>query len=252
MRTPIPQLSVSGSLALLVVALAGGAWGRGATVPFVGCGEMDEGLYTDPPTGGDMLVDLDSGTARQIAYYKGKWTPGVFAPRGWHCLGGSGSSRERLVVSLDAIDSTDLPRLTGSAIEADRWFGGTSGRLEVAIVSSRLFPRIAASFVDQVKREGLVPDSDFERNPGVRDTVSFPSAVIARVVTPERTDGFGTEQSLLPAGAPIHSIVVLDTLSDWDLEVLRMRLETASHLEGVLLRLNQACMTQAACFGGPP
>jgi hypothetical protein len=75
------------------------------TVPFVGCKSHGEIQMFEAPRGGPKVVSMRIEAARQLAYYKAEYGPGVLAPRGWFCLGASGSGSVRLWVSPDPIDS---------------------------------------------------------------------------------------------------------------------------------------------------
>ena len=220
-------------------------------MPFVGCHEMDEGRYREAPPDRDLTVNVDSATAMLIAYYTPQSGPGVFAPRGWHCLGRRGTARNSLAVSPTPIDSAKFDLgFTGPAVEIEEWNGGTSGRFEVAILSSQLFPAMAKSFIDRVRSESVTPDSEFGRGPYINDSVSYPSPAVAEVITPGHTVGFGTEGDFVPTEAPIRAVAVLDTSAELGtLQVFRVRLTRAmTHLEAALVLLNEACMAQVCAI----
>ena len=60
-------------------------------------------------------------------------------------------------------------------------FGGTSGRFSVATYASRLFPKVLASFIEGVRNEHLVPDSEFEPREGF-EPGQLGGALIAKVL----------------------------------------------------------------------
>ena len=218
-----------------------------ATVPFVGCPEMEQGTYVAPPRTNAATVAVDSGTAQRLAYY-GSQSLGLAAPRGWHCIAFSGSSGATLLVVPTPIDTSARDTsLSGSGIEMVSWDGGTSGRFGVATYSSRLFPGVGASFVNRVKAESLVSAKEFERGPYRGDVVAYPSKLVAQVTTPANGHGFGTE-GRLAAGEAIRSIVVLDTTGEWGLTAVRIRLpRSMTSLESVLLRIDEPCGGDRQC-----
>jgi hypothetical protein len=140
------------------------------TVPFVGCPADGQAGYVAPPRGAPKVLPLESVPARAIAYYKGDDAPGVFAPRGWRCRVWYGSGGTTILVTPLPIDSAHFPppQSRGHAVELSFSDGGTSGRFRVAEYASRLFPGVAARFIEMVKSEGLEPDSAFERGPTLR------------------------------------------------------------------------------------
>ena len=218
---------------------------QGETVPFVGCRVDGMPGVSEPPQGAARIVALNRSLAQAIAFYSGEGVPGVFAPRGWHCQGWTGSAASTLIVVPASIDTAPFPPrgIHGPAVEIKVFSGGTSGRFDVAIYASRLFPRTASKFIDRVKSESLEPAEDFERGPYPNDIVRYPSNVMAEFTTPAHKTGLGTAGILAPSRDPIVGIAVLDTSGDWSLWVLRVRVP--SNLRPVapaLLGLNRHCM----------
>jgi hypothetical protein len=121
--------------------------------------------------------------------------------------------------------------------------GGTSGRFAVAGFGQLLFPRVAAEFIERVKREDLVAESDFKLGPYPSDTVTYPDSVTAEFTTPPNKAGLGTESGLAPSQEAIRGIAILDTHGDWGLTILGVRLgPNLRRVEGAILRLNRECM----------
>jgi len=105
---------------------------------------------------------------------------------------------------------------------------------------------VAAKFIKRVKSEGLEPDSAFERGPYATDSVRYPVGRVAEFRTPENRRGLGTEGILDPSPDAIRGVAVLDTLGDWGMSVLRVRLgSNLDQLEVSLLRLNRECMQES-------
>ena len=245
--TSLPSLAIFAALVCFLVAASRHQQQPHATVPFVGCPEMEQGTYVAPPKTNAATVAVDSGTAQRLAYY-GSQSLGLAAPRGWHCVAFSGSSGATLLIAPTPIDTSARDTsLAGPGIEMVSWDGGTSGRFGVAMYSSRLFQRVAASFVSRVKAESLVSAKEFERGPYPGDVVAYTSKVVAQVTTPANGHGFGTE-GRLAVGEPIRSVIVLDTTGEWGLTAVRIRLPRSMvSLESVLLRIDEPCGGDKQC-----
>jgi hypothetical protein len=123
--------------------------------------------------------------------------------------------------------------------------GGTSGRFSAATYAARLFPARAATFIQKVKDEGVVPPSDLEPEPYPMDTLRNLSDLVVEFTTPPNNRGLGTDGYLNPSQHAISGIAVLDVSDPQspNLSILRMRLEAkAEQMEHVLLRLNTECI----------
>src|SRR5438034_1529814 len=189
------------TLALAVPWTGGQAQG---TVPFVGCPADGQSGPIAPPKGQPKVVSLGDLPAGGIAYYKGQQAPGVFAPGGWHCRVWYGSSGSSVLVTPTPIDTTHFlpPKVLGPAVEMTLRFAGTSGRFGVASYASRLFPRVLARFIEGVKNEHLVPDSEFEPRQYARDSVRSVDRLVAEFTTQLGASGLGTAGLLGPSQEP--------------------------------------------------
>jgi hypothetical protein len=219
--------------------------GQPVTVPFVGCAADGMSGLIDAPEGTVKVVTLRGVPTDKIAFYKGAYSYGVFAPRNWNCLVLYGSSGSVVFVSPAGLAPSEISggKFQYPAVSIEVQDGGTSGRFAVATYASRLFPQLAAPFVDAVKSEGIVPASEFERGPYVHDSVKYPARGVATFITPANSLGVGTEALLGPTRDPIRGVAVLHTSGDWELRILRVRLETSLHdVEDIIIRLNQACV----------
>ncbi len=220
---------------------------------FVGCPADGQLGYIDPPDGAPKMVTLPDTLASQIAFYKAENSPGVFAPRGWHCKVTYGSNGSSLRVTPKALDTTDLRSATirRPVVELEFEVGGTSGRFSVAAYASRLFPKTAAAFIERVKKEGLEPVSDFERGPYPHDSVRYPDSLVAEFITPPETNGLGTGVVLLPSRDTVRGIVVLDDADpdEPNITILRVRIPPNMHrVADTILRLNRECVvTHEGC-----
>ena|SRR2546427_1544197 len=217
-----------------------------ATVPFVGCPADGQTGPIEPPKGQPKVVSLGELPAGAIAYYKGEQAPGVLAPAGWHCRVWYGSSGSGVLVTPTPIDTTHFlpPKLVGPAVEMSLSFAGTSGRFSVASYASRLFPRLLAKFVEGVKNEHLVPDSEFAPRRYARDSVSSVDSLVAEFTTPPGMSGLGTAGLLGPSRDPIHGVAVIaPDPTEPDMSILRVRLGgNMRQVEAAVLRLNRECM----------
>ena len=146
------------------------------------------------------------------------------------------------------IDSQGVQSIAGTAVVIASFDGGTSGRFDVAIYGSRLFPRVAAEFVERVKSESLVSARDFERGPYVNDSVRYLDSLTAEYTTPPHATGLGTEGPFSPSADAIRGVAVLCAHGDWSFSILQMRLgPTMRHLEAATLRLNRDAVRRGSC-----
>jgi predicted aspartyl protease len=209
-------------------------------VPFVGCPSEGQAGPLDPPKGSPRPVSLPAAIAKEIAWYVGEQSEGIFAPRGWHCQVLYGSSGSTLVVTPATVDTSHLYRqeVRGPAVELESVEGSGSGRFQVAAFSSLVFPKAAAALIERVKEES--PDllqSEQEALPHARDSISTVADDLARFVTPANAKGLGTACSLRPTDDAIHGIAIFD---EGGLSILRVRLgRDLKHIEAAILRLNQ-------------
>jgi len=215
-------------------------------IPFVGCPADGQMGYIAPPHGPPKTVQLHEIPAGAIAYYKGDPAPGVYAPRGWHCRVWYGSNGSLVLVTPSPIDTTDFmpPKLLGPGVDLVQRSAETSGRFDVASYGARLFPALLATFIEGVKKEGLVPDSEFDPRRYAKDSVKYLDTRVAEFITPPGVSGLGTANFLAPSQDAVHGIAVVAPDSTVpDLSVLSIRLGAGmSQLEAALLRLNRACM----------
>jgi len=239
---------ITGVAVALVLVECAGAQSKVDTVPFVGCpGDGQQG-YIAPAKGGPKVVGSHDVPLEAIAYYKGDYAPGVFAPRGWHCRVWYGSSGSSLLVTPTPIDTTHFlpPKVLGPAVEMRLSFAGTSGRFSVARYGSRLFPSVLASFIGGVKNEHIAPDSEFDPRQYARDSVRSSGRLVAEFTTPPDLIGLGTAELLGPSRDPIHGIAVIAPDStEPDMSILRVRLGAdMRRIEAAVLRLNMGCMQE--------
>src|SRR2546425_6215207 len=74
---------------------------RRDTVPFIGCPADGQQGAIDPPHGPPKVISTGTVPSPGLAYYKGEYSAGVYAPRGWRCKVWYRSSGSFLVVPPD-------------------------------------------------------------------------------------------------------------------------------------------------------
>ncbi|HEV7441776.1 MAG TPA: hypothetical protein VGO18_04230 [Steroidobacteraceae bacterium] len=115
--------------------------------------------------------------------------------------------------------------IAGPGVELVFRYGDASGRFEVAAILDRFFPDTMREFIQQVRAEKLVPDSQFNVKPYQNDTVKRISDRMVEFSTPARQAGFGTDGLLQQSDEPIRGIVALNPpTEETSLSVLWVRL----------------------------
>jgi hypothetical protein len=187
-------------------------------VPFVGCAQDgQQGPQPAPRHPATINVAVDAAAAAKLAYYKATDGGGVLAPRGWHCLGVSGSDGGALYVAPGVIKSSDVLSTSGRwaagagpAVEGAWSVGDTSGRFDVAKAIMRLFPAYR-SFAQGVIAEGIEPAGDFPSGVFPADRYVMRNDRVVEYETPAGAVGFGTQFSYLTSAAgPIHGVAQLE------------------------------------------
>jgi hypothetical protein len=136
------------------------------------------------------------------------------------------------------------PKVLGPAVEMTLVLAGTSGRFSVASYASRLFPRELARFIEHVKNEDLLPDSEFRPGRYPADSLGHVDSLVAEFTTPAGQSGIGTAAGLGPSRDPIHGVAVIaPDPTEPDMSILRVRLgDNLRQVEVTILRLNRECM----------
>jgi hypothetical protein len=239
--------AITGIVVAAVLVKCAGAQSKVDSVPFVGCPADGQQGYIPPPKGQPKIVPRHDLPLEAIAFYKGDYAPGVFAPSGWRCRVWIGSSGSTVLVTPTPIDTADFmpPKVLGQAVEMRLSFAGTSGRFSVAGYGARLFPSLLASFIAGVKNEHLAPDSAFDPRQYARDSVRS-SGRLAEFTTPPGVTGLGTAELLGPSRDPIDGVaVVAPDSTEPDMSILRVRLDAdMRQVEAAVLRLNRECMQE--------
>jgi hypothetical protein len=198
------------------------------TVPFVGCASDGQVGPLKAPVGKSEVVAISAAMAQRLAYYQAEDSPGVLAPRGWHCFSTYGSNGASLFVSPDPIDSktvllsSEWKGFPGSAVQISVSDGGTSGRFEVAKVIARVFPAYK-TFAQNVIAEGIEPASDFPFGPYPGDELRYRGKNIVEFETPTNSQGLGTDSRLQMNASPIDGVAIVAG-ADTDLTQLSARI----------------------------
>jgi hypothetical protein len=199
-----------------------------------------------PWTSQAVPVALDQRMAAQIAYYSAAHTPGVFAPKGWHCLAWDGSSGSILLVTPQRIAPPyyPLPVVTGPAVMIQFSDGAASGRFHVAITAAQLFSVVGSEFIARVKQEHLISDSSFDTKSYPDDQLRYLSDRFVQYTTPANRTGLGTEAMLEMSNTPIRGLTILNLAGETDsLVEVRVRLPAALNSVGeAILQLETACL----------
>ncbi len=209
-------------------------------VPFVGCRSDGQVGPMAAPKGTEKVVQIDVSASRRLAYYKGNYTSGVLAPRGWHCFETYGSNGSTLFVTPQPIKESNLfstagGGFAGPAVQVSAIIGGTSGRFEVARIIARVFPAQMA-FVQSVIDEGIEPASEFPSGPYPNDKLLFQDARIVEYQTPPRSEGLGTVSRLQKTDDPIDGAAILQGETP-DLLLLAVRLPPdIDDLKSIIIR----------------
>ena len=228
---------------LVVCALAAAAPPT-QSVPRVGCPADGQMGPMKSPSADTREVTLRAAVAAQLAYYDGAAGPGVFAPRGWHCRQWYGSNGSFVIVTpTPPDDHFPASAISGPGVMFSLRDGGTSGRFEVAEVSARFFPKVMQSFIQSVRDERLVPDSDFQVVPFPKDIVKHVTDRLVMFTTPARLKGFGTGLFLV-SDEPIQGLVALSPKSEETaLLQFQMRLPPGKKaLATALMHLEEQCL----------
>jgi hypothetical protein len=168
-----------------------------------------------------------------------------------------GSSGSVVFVSPDPIDRRRIfepaYRFKENVVEFGYTLGGTSGRFEVAAVSSRLFP-IARDFVNAVAKDQKDiggPPLDLGQKSLANDRIVGRSDTVVRFVTSAGHKGLGTRSRLAVNASPIDGFAALvKDGGDWDLIELNIRLPAKDRdfvlaIQSVAERNHGASLTNA-------
>ncbi len=196
-----------------------------SNIPFVGC-PSDGQLGPQPaPTVKAFHRNLPPETASRLAYYEGPDGMGTLAPRDWHCFALIGSDGDFLYVAPQPIGAAKLydrkhwHGFLGPAIQLSGILGDTSGRMEVAPIVARVFPKYR-SYVESIIVEGFEPAKDFPFVPYPKDKLHYGNDHAVDFTTPPNTRGLGTASRLLKSNLSISGIVLFNPSKDGDHEMV--------------------------------
>jgi hypothetical protein len=223
-------------------------------VPSVWCPANDENGPSKPLTGESMPGPVESRMGEQMTFYKAAHSPGVYAPRGWHCRAWYGSNGSFLVVTPKRIEPPyfPLPMITGDAVMIESSDGGASGRFHVAIVAAQLFPLVGTDFITRVRQEHLIPDSSFDVAPYPDDQLRYLSDRFVGYTTPPNRTGLGTDGMFEMSNLPVKGLIILNLESEVNsLTEVRVRLPAGlNSVAEAIVQLETACVQlQRGCRG---
>lgn len=194
--------------ALLAQRESTAAHPRQVTVPFVGC--VAQGQLEDfkAPAGTPHLVAISAENAQKLTYYRAAISPGVLAPRGWHCEGSSGSSGEVLWLSPEPIN-LHVPGwngFSGPAIEIYHISSGASGMYDVAEILARVF----REYKDQAAPILALSDRPVPAGPYPKDALTYRSKSVVEFRTPPQAEGLGTHLTWFrKSDLPVSGAVIM-------------------------------------------
>jgi len=198
------------------------------TVPFIGCRSEGQAKALDAPKGTVTSVPITGEAAQVLAYYRSALDFGVRAPRGWYCLGISGSGGNLLFVSPQPIDTRrifapEYRGFEGPAIEVSVRHSDQNGdRFDKAQIIARVFPAYKA-YVTRLMEGFDFPASLYPFTPYPLDKLTYRSKEVVEYITPAQTEGLGTHSSLKKNSSPIDGVAILSGTPP-DLILLAVRL----------------------------
>ena len=206
---PLPKILAAALFLHVATALA---QTHTTTVPFIGCASDGQVGPLKPPHGTPKRITISARAAQHLAWYQAENSPGVLAPRGWHCFGTYGSNGSSLFVAPQPLSShfffshTDHT-FTGPVIQISSMFGDTSGRFSVASTIARVFPA-HRDFAESVRNEHLGIDV-LPTGPAPTDKLHYLSNEVVEYTTPANSDGEGTHSLLSKSPLPITGVEIL-------------------------------------------
>jgi hypothetical protein len=182
-------------------------------VPFIGCESDGQVGPKGAPKRNSIKVRMNAIQAKKLAYYQDAWSPGVLAPRGWHCFGAYGSNGSFLLVTPQPLNKADIfsgswSGIGGPGIQVTVSEGQTSGRFDVARVIARVFPK-EKEFLQSVINEKIEPSSDFPIGPYPDDKLVYKGEKTVEYHTPPNAKGLGTMSRLRVDDLPIDGVAML-------------------------------------------
>ena len=182
------------------------------SVPFVGCASSGQVQRLEAPKGTSRRLTIRSSDAEALAYYRSADGLGLLGPRGWYCLGLSGSSGYVLYLSPQPIhrDMSGTHGLEGPAIEISHTTNEASGRYTIAEIIGRVFPAYWTLEKRALNWTDLPFRLPFPLRPFPNDTLTHRGKTIVEYETPAQTQGLGNFQSWLRKNdLPIRGVVML-------------------------------------------
>ena len=194
-------------------------------VPFVPCKSDGQIGPIEAPKEIEKVIKIDPRAAQTLAYYQSAVAPGILAPRGWFCFGVYGSSGSAFFVRPEPIDENNpfpLSNITGRVVMIADIEGAGSGRVEVAQVIARVFPK-HIGFVQRVIDLFDFVASEITYGPYPTDKLTYRSDDVVEFVTPPNSRGLGIMNLVKPSNDSIEGVAILYGPSP-DLRLLTVRL----------------------------
>jgi hypothetical protein len=183
-------------------------------VPLVGCPSYGPTGLMSVAKDADKAVQISASAAAKLAYYKSEWNPGVLAPRGWKCIGMSGTTGVVLVVLPQDLKTNDLLSLArrdivGPAVQVRQSDKNRFSREWIAKVCAKVFPKYKTFTKSLIKEMDLLPASDFPFGPFPSDKLIYKSDRTVEYRTPPNLKGLGTMDRVKAYTRPIQGVAIL-------------------------------------------
>jgi hypothetical protein len=218
----VPTAQFPAALLALAVCLSSSASGQtrpqrqdrelpNVRVPFVPCKADGQIGPIEAPKEIEKLTRIDPSAAQKLAYYQSAVAPGLLAPRGWFCFGVYGSSGSTFLVRPEPFDENNpfpLSEIAGRVVMIDSIEGESSGRVEVAQVIARVFPK-HMGFVKGVIDLFDFVASEITYGPYPTDKLTYRSDEVVEYVTPANSTGLGIMNFVKPSNDSIEGVAIL-------------------------------------------
>jgi hypothetical protein len=156
-------------------------------VPFIGCESSGQTEVLAAPKGVTKFVRVAPKDAQALAYYESADGIGLLAPRGWHCVGRSGSGGWVLYLAPEPFSASLTLDLSGPAIEVDHMTSENSGKFYIADIMVRVFPTYKVFGTAVLQGMGLpIPPGPYPK-----DVIIQKRDTIVEYTTPALTEGLG-------------------------------------------------------------
>jgi hypothetical protein len=193
------------------------------------------------------VESLDPASVIDLWIYSG-WGSRVLGPMNWQCWGVGGSGGEGLAIAPAMGDLQPVKNrhggITGQAVAKYDFYGGASGRVDVARFAGRYFPQAMPKNVERVIAEGIMSREEILGPSFPHDQVTYKNAHVLEFVTPAHEDGLGTMGFLAKSDLPIYGMLAVggEADGDWWATLITVRLPPEmGHLRQSIIAFAERC-----------